>query len=479
MAKYKAFISYRKSHDTSADLVKKALVEEYGFAANEIFLDKHDIGPEYFDTKLKTAVESSSSLVLIVTKDCFVPKNEDEDWYLEEIQTALDNGITIIPLLFDGIKSLNDKTTRAQLGKSFCDDEISKIIKTQAIPYDFDLSDATFSKLSKFIHNADKPDTLNKVLRTAKGISIVLALFAIVFCLFVGIGFLWGYLSSERSTEDILMDNTHIEGNAAIFEFGGLEAKYDLDQDTICIDLQNFTGKLPQSDLEILAHSCSVSGAIVLFNKNVSAIRYFKFLKGGSKQSKIALAGVTAAAAIGSICGFSQGSKWGRTLKQQNEAMKLFPLLKNKDLWAPVFADHIFLRMKYNKARAKGLPLSAFLKVQNNALKSRNTLTWCFPFAESSSIARDAGLRTYSIVCKFNDWEIGSGTPESLSMEIEKAGQTTKDIVVLEIDSLHHEIKHMILPSGTVGIGFNYPTQTSDISHALKIYSDWKSANGQ
>ncbi len=53
MIKYKAFISYRKVHATSADLVKKSLVDEYSFSSNDIFLDKHNIGPEYFDTQLK------------------------------------------------------------------------------------------------------------------------------------------------------------------------------------------------------------------------------------------------------------------------------------------------------------------------------------------------------------------------------------------------------------------------------------------
>lgn len=115
MAKYKAFISYRKSHDTSADLVKKVLVEEYGFSHESIFLVKHNIGSEYFDTKLKIAVESSSCFVLIVTKDCFIPKEDGNDWFLEEIQEALDNEITIIPLLFDGIRGLKEKEVLDQL----------------------------------------------------------------------------------------------------------------------------------------------------------------------------------------------------------------------------------------------------------------------------------------------------------------------------------------------------------------------------
>lgn len=289
MSKYKAFISYRKSHAEYAELVKSSLslIEKHGFSSNEIFLDKHDIGPESFDTKLEKAVKESSSLILIVNNGCFLPKEECEDWYLEEIQTALDNEITIIPILFDEIRSLDTKEIRVELKKTFDEDEIEKLIKTQAIRYDFDLSDATFSKLSAFIEKADKPDISTKFLRITKSILAVIAVLAVAFALFVGIGFLWGDFSSGTNDKDILTENTHIDGNTAIFEFGGLEAKYDLDQDSIFIDLGNFNGEIPESNLEILAHSCSVSGAIMLFKNNVGSLKYFKYLKGGSKPSNM------------------------------------------------------------------------------------------------------------------------------------------------------------------------------------------------
>lgn len=475
MAKYKAFISYRKSHDTSADLVKKALVEEYGFSQSSIFLDKHDIGPEYFDTKLKTAVESSSCLVLIVTKDCFVPKEEGEDWYLEEIQTALDNGITIIPLLFDGIRSLKNKEILNQLSETFDEDEIERLTKAQAIPYDFDLSDATFKKLSDFIDKADN-STPSKLVGYLKGFLVIVAVLAIVFALFVGIGFLWGYLSSGSEDKDILMENTHIEGNTAIFEFGGLKAKYDLDMDSVYIDLNEFKGELPQSNFEMFAHSCSVSGAIILFNKNVSALKYLKFLKGGSKPSKIAMAGVTVAACLGSFCGFSQGSKWGRTLKQQSEAIAMFPKLRNKSMWRPVFADNILLLMKYNKNQGMPVNLNSILNLpKNNILDSINTITWIQPDT-SILIAHDAGLTKLSILCKYNDWEIGVNTPNELSNEVERSRSLPKTLVFIEVDSVSYEVKAIDLPEGMVGIYFNYPNQPTDISLVNDWYHHWKTS---
>lgn len=475
MVKYKAFISYRKSHAEYAELVKSSLIEKHDFTSNEIFLDKHDIGPEYFDTKLEKAVRNSSSLILVVNNGCFKPKEEGEDWYLEEIQTALDNGITIIPILFDEIRSLDTKEIREELKKTFNENEIEKLTKTQSIRYDFDLSDATFSKLAGFIEKADKPDAPTKLLRITKGILAILAVLAFAFALFVGVGFLWGYFSSGTDDKDILTENTHIDGNTAIFEFGGLEAKYDLDQDSIFIDLENFNGEIPESNLEILAHSCSVSGAVILFKHNVGALKYFKFLKGGSKPSKYAMACVTVAACVGSFCGFSQGSKWGRTLHQQNHALALFPKLRNKDAWAPVFSGTL-LNFKYLQLRGKRIQLPLLNNDNQTVLDNVNAYIWCSP-DENIHIARDAGLTDLSIVCKFNNWEIGKNTPNELANEIERSRNFTKDVIILEVDSLHQEIKHFSLPSGMVGIRFSYPNQNSDISYAVGFYNQWKNSN--
>ncbi|MDE7386890.1 MAG: TIR domain-containing protein [Muribaculaceae bacterium] len=474
--RYKAFISYRKTCAEYAELVKTTLVEKYCFNESDIFLDKHNIGPEYFDTKLKKAVEQSSSLILIVTNDCFIPKSEGEDWYLEEIQTALVCGVTIIPVLFDEIKSLDTNAIRIELEKKFKSEEIERLIKLQSIRYDFDLSDATFNKLADFIEKADKPNTFTTLLRFIKGIVAVIAVLALAFALFVGIGFLWGNFSSGTDDKDILIENTRIDGNTAIFEFGGLEAKYDLDQDSIFIDLENFNGKIPESNIEIFTNSCSVSGATILFKRNVGYIKYFKFLKGGSKTSKFAYAGVSIAACIGSFCGFSQGSKWGRTLHQHDQAMTLYSKLRDKNEWEPVFSEDILLNIKYRKLRNKGLPLINLFGYNEEILKDISTFTWCYPDDEIS-VARDAGLTTSSIVCKYNNWEIGKGSAIDLNNEIERSKSISKNIIIYEVDSLHQQFKLLILPEGTVGIRFDFPKEKSDISFIVNQLNAWSLSN--
>lgn len=109
-------------------------------------------------------------------------------------------------------------------------------------------------------------------------------------------------------------------------------------------------------------------------------------------------------------------------------------------------------------------------------LDNVNALIWCTP-DDNIHIAIDAGLTDVSVVCKFNNWEIGKNTPNELANEIERSKNQTKDIIILEVDSLHQEIKHLTLPSGMVGIRFSSPNQTSDIYYAVGLYNEWKKSN--
>ena len=97
MKRYKAFISYRKDHASYADLTKNTLVNGYGFAKEDLFLDKHDIGPEQFNVRIEESIKASSALILIITPNCLLPR--EDDWYLREIKFALKNNVTIIPFV--------------------------------------------------------------------------------------------------------------------------------------------------------------------------------------------------------------------------------------------------------------------------------------------------------------------------------------------------------------------------------------------
>lgn len=78
---YRAFISYRKASSINADYIRQIIADHSVYSQEEIFLDKHSIGPERFDDKIRKAIEESNCIVLLVTNECFVQKREDEeDW---------------------------------------------------------------------------------------------------------------------------------------------------------------------------------------------------------------------------------------------------------------------------------------------------------------------------------------------------------------------------------------------------------------
>lgn len=471
MTKYKAFISFRRSHSTNAELVKNTLIEQYGFSSSEIFLDKHNIGPEEFDKKLETAVKSSSCLILIVTKECFIPKQDD--WYLKEIKTAITNNITIIPVLFDEIKSLSTDLTTLQAlneleGEYFTAEEIAYLKKTQSIRYDYDLSEATFSKLNKFVEEADKKSdnstVLSKVKRGARITAFLLLLFAIAFVFFFGLGVLWGYFTSSSKQDKIIKDHTLIENGVATFNFGGIEARYDIGADSIYLDNNTpSTEKFSETIYDQLAKSCTVSGAIALFDKNISYLKYFRFLQGGPKQNKLALLGMSVAIGAGSICGFSQGCEFGRNSKQKDNASKLYPNLQYRTTWNCVFKDNIntiYLNIIHEQNVMKSIP---------------NVLIWMRPDS-TITIAKEHGLQKSSVLLKYNQWEIGKHSYRRLTQVINQSNDTEKEVVFMEENSSKNIIKAIKLPKGRDGIVFDNPIKSSNDSfnYVIQEYNNWK-----
>ena len=170
---YNAFISYRKKSSVNADFIHHCIADKSSYSLEDIFLDKHNIGPELFDSKIKTAIAESSCVVLLVTEGCFKAKEaNNEDWFLKEIKTALDYKKRIIPVLFDKIESLSDETIVSTLRENFTEDGIEVLTKSQSIPYSVDFPDASIDKLIKFIDetnitSAETPNNIHNISKTS------------------------------------------------------------------------------------------------------------------------------------------------------------------------------------------------------------------------------------------------------------------------------------------------------------------------
>ena len=334
-------------------------MDNSGYLKDDIFLDEQSIGPEYFDKKIKYAIENSNCLVLLVTKNCFVAKGE-EDWFLKEIKTALENKKTIIPVLFDGIKTISDVLPSGQLEELFKKEEISNLTRFQCVQFSQEYPTESIKKLVSFIEKKEKEkeSRFEKIKKWSKCISFIVAFFILFFTLCFGIGFMWGYITSPTATNDVIADNTVIVDKTLLFNYAGLKATYNLETDKIDIEDVDVHKEIPKlGRSEILLSSFTFSGIYSITERNLYSLKYLRFLKNGSKPAKIALVCVGAAMCLGSVCGFSEGSYFGKTLKQQDAVLALYPKLKSKSSWLPAISNNRLLMLIYKKnliANTKG-----------------------------------------------------------------------------------------------------------------------------
>lgn len=456
MKRYKAFISYRREDGKAADLVKNTLVNQYGFSKDEIFLDKHDIGPEAFDMRIESSLKESSSMILIVTPNCFTPKNDD--WFINEIKIALSNNISIIPIFFDGVKDLSKE--QSVLQKSFTPQEVNILNKSQGVYYDFNFSEQTFYKLTEFINKCHfKKGDFKLIVKEVCGWAFLATiLFTLSFLLFIGVGFLWGYLSSSKSEEKVLKDNTTIKGDIAQFKFCGIEAMYNLEIDSIIVNYE-YQDELPEKPYDIFIQSMSIPGAVLLLNNNLNYVKYLQYFRGGGKHRQLILLGASAVVCVGSFCGFSQGSQWGRLLKQRTTVLQLQTKLKDRKIWAVVFEEKYFAKLKFDRIMAA---------------KATDAYVWIYPDT-SILLAMEQGLKDTSVLLKYNEWEIGKNTYEELIPLIKNTREQEKHIIFKELTKEGNGIiKSVDLPSGIVGVRFIPPCVQSNINMTIEDYEKWK-----
>ena len=101
--KYDVFISYRRRNGTYQATALKEALENRGHK-DRVFMDTYTRKGGPFPSELNEALKESCNLVVIVSsKDCFNPKDGEEDYYLREIADALEQGKNIVPVYYDGI----------------------------------------------------------------------------------------------------------------------------------------------------------------------------------------------------------------------------------------------------------------------------------------------------------------------------------------------------------------------------------------
>lgn len=142
------------------------------------------------------------------------------------------------------------------------------------------------------------------------------------------------------------------------------------------------------------------------------------------------------AACVGAFCGFSQGSSFGQSKRQEETALKLYPKLQNRGTWQPLIKENIFLKTKY---------------LWWKLVKAPNCISIGAPY-DSTCIAYKAGLNTSKVLLKYNNWEIGNSNYLKLMDEINVSKEKDKLFVFLNMEDL--SISEYHLPQGIVGISF-------------------------
>lgn len=138
--KYKAFISYRRSDSTERAQLLKKILKSHGYDNDEIFLDLYTIHEGEFPKHIQNALHNTEYFILLISNESFC-RNEVKDFYLDEIKTAMELNLKIIPILFDGIKIEEVRLPKALEGLSL----------KNSISYNAEYQDAFDAKVKEFM----------------------------------------------------------------------------------------------------------------------------------------------------------------------------------------------------------------------------------------------------------------------------------------------------------------------------------------
>ena len=121
MSKCDIFISYcRDGGEAVGRLVYEMLKNKYN-----VFFDHKSLSTGRYDHSLIQNVRECNDFVVLLTKDCFKPRKDEVDWYIREIETAMEHGKRIIPLMLEGY------TVPDSIELACCSEWVSQLVMHQ------------------------------------------------------------------------------------------------------------------------------------------------------------------------------------------------------------------------------------------------------------------------------------------------------------------------------------------------------------
>ena len=146
-SRYDAFVSYRRENGSHAARVIRMMVEK--LSDKKLFLDVDELGQGRFDERLLAIIESTPSLILILSPGSLERCANEGDWLAREVTHALERGKTIIPVMVDGF-AFPDSKTLASLPPA-----IAGLSNYQAVSYEHHYAEAAARKILAYMREAD------------------------------------------------------------------------------------------------------------------------------------------------------------------------------------------------------------------------------------------------------------------------------------------------------------------------------------
>ncbi len=166
--KFDVFISYRRSGGSAlAQLVRENLTRR-GY---RVFVDVRDLRAGQFDRTLMETVTAAKDVVVLVTRGCFQRCQDPDDWFRQEIETALASTCNVIPLRSDDARLPDPDELPSSL---------ASLPKHQCVTFNSEFCDAGMERLSSMLRS--RPRMTRRLVPPLLALAVVLA---------IALGVLW------------------------------------------------------------------------------------------------------------------------------------------------------------------------------------------------------------------------------------------------------------------------------------------------
>jgi len=151
-SKIKVFMSYRREGGIAT---ARSLYNEFRMRGYDMFLDMEGLRACAFNTALIKEIKTSDVMLLILTPGALDRCDDPKDWVRQEVLCALQNGVTVIPVLAEGYQFPKKMPAGME-----------KLSVQNAIWINYQLYDAFLDKLEEYILSA--PQNAKKMIAEEK-----------------------------------------------------------------------------------------------------------------------------------------------------------------------------------------------------------------------------------------------------------------------------------------------------------------------